>query len=504
MKRNPTAQGGEALRQSLSGLAKQKGIPAWVESLPKRDQVPPDHFLEPKARKFPYKNPDGSLNRSLVRAAISRAAQHGYEDIEKRARKIYAKIVKASELRRGMGKQKEKSVALDYARATARAWRLEECEDLISWSRAIKAVSTISETEKKRREKISERWDELVNMSGRAVLNYAASDLGKKSGLSFSEAARQGITSGRQRPRQIARLKGKPKKSWTADDWDIASRIVNFITRMRGNPGSLYDEKGKPTRKLMSLLIWGHDPRREKNLNPLAALSMDMSVVEFEKNLSPFETIYRRHGDQMVEMLKSAGVDLSRYSRVIRVVPSVERIDLESDITMLDALRKGWDFYATNGNICIEHLASPTRDEAKAQLNAMAQGYGWNSFEGKTFYEIGRPIPGTFNHKDCSFFAYIYAPDEKAVATNQKNPSLTLANWFWDTLHTTPPRVWRPSIGGWTSRPVPGVALNRDPSRHIERKQVVSVIKDYVWLNTTMTAQPVNHFVPPVEMVRDS
>jgi hypothetical protein len=33
---------------------------------------------------------------------------------------------------------------------------------------------------------------------------------------------------------------------------------------MKGNDGPLYDAKGNPTRKLLSLKIWGHNPSKGK------------------------------------------------------------------------------------------------------------------------------------------------------------------------------------------------------------------------------------------------
>ncbi|MBW6395537.1 hypothetical protein KZX47_10290 [Thermus sp. SYSU G05001] len=63
----------------------------WVDRPAEREKVPASHYLMPKERKFPYRNKDGSINCRLLRAAISRAAQHGYEEVERRARALYQK-----------------------------------------------------------------------------------------------------------------------------------------------------------------------------------------------------------------------------------------------------------------------------------------------------------------------------------------------------------------------------------------------------------------------------
>jgi len=54
----------------------------------------PNH---PDGPKFPITNKDGSINCRLVRAAISRAAQHGYPEVERKARRIYERHCKKKE-----------------------------------------------------------------------------------------------------------------------------------------------------------------------------------------------------------------------------------------------------------------------------------------------------------------------------------------------------------------------------------------------------------------------
>ncbi len=89
---------GDALAKALAALeafakAEVRNIPVgrlkWVDRPAERERVPASHFLLPKERKFPYRNKDGSINCRLLRAAISRAAQHGYKDVEERARRLY-------------------------------------------------------------------------------------------------------------------------------------------------------------------------------------------------------------------------------------------------------------------------------------------------------------------------------------------------------------------------------------------------------------------------------
>lgn len=114
----------------------------------------------------------------------------------------------------------------------------------------------------KDKQTIYQKWKSLVNMSYSELEKYYNSKEGKESGLSKSEADSQGISSGRESARWIMRMKKTNYKSWTSEMWRWANKQISFISRMRGNQGDLYDEKGKKTRKLMSLLIWGHNPKK--------------------------------------------------------------------------------------------------------------------------------------------------------------------------------------------------------------------------------------------------
>jgi len=69
----------------------------WIRSDKEREEAPASLFLLPGDRKFPYKNKDGSLNCNLVRAAITRAAQYDYANVEAKASRLYEQYCKAEE-----------------------------------------------------------------------------------------------------------------------------------------------------------------------------------------------------------------------------------------------------------------------------------------------------------------------------------------------------------------------------------------------------------------------
>ena len=112
------------------------------------------------------------------------------------------------------------------------------------------------------KEKIYEQWKELVNMSKPELQKFYNSVEGKQAGLTDSEAKELGIDNGRTSARWIMKMKDVPFVNWTDDMWRWAKKQINFIKRMSGNKGSLYNEKGTKTRKHTSLLIWGHNPEK--------------------------------------------------------------------------------------------------------------------------------------------------------------------------------------------------------------------------------------------------
>ena len=112
------------------------------------------------------------------------------------------------------------------------------------------------------------KWKKLINMSGTEIKKFLDSDEGKEAGLSRKESATAGasggkISSGRDSARAIIRMLKTDVEDWTENDWKWSGKQISYISRGLGMRGPLYDEKGKKTRKLLSLLVWGHDPRKK-------------------------------------------------------------------------------------------------------------------------------------------------------------------------------------------------------------------------------------------------
>ena len=108
-----------------------------------------------------------------------------------------------------------------------------------------------------------DKWTSLVNMSSTELKKFYDSAEGKEAGLSAKEAHELGIHNGRESARWILKMKDTPVAKWTDEMWEWANRQISFISRMKGGKGALVDDKGKKTRKYLSLLIWGHDPNKK-------------------------------------------------------------------------------------------------------------------------------------------------------------------------------------------------------------------------------------------------
>lgn len=123
-----------------------------------------------------------------------------------------------------------------------------------------------------------EKWKSLVNMSKSELKEFYDSQEGKDAGLSDKESNDLGISNGRESARWIMRMKDTPVSDWTPKMWEWANKQISFISRMSGNKGSLYDDKGNKTRKHTSLLIWGHNPKKMGNGGEIKDLILSKKI----------------------------------------------------------------------------------------------------------------------------------------------------------------------------------------------------------------------------------
>lgn len=131
---------------------------------------------------------------------------------------------------------------------------------------------------------IYQKWKKLVNMTAAELEKFYNSEEGKDAGLKPKEAKDLGIHYGRESARWIIKMKKTPITEWTPEMWEWAKRQINFNTRMLGNKGGLYDEKGEKTRKHTSLLIWGHNPEKKEE----GGIIYSVEEMIMSLNKSPF------------------------------------------------------------------------------------------------------------------------------------------------------------------------------------------------------------------------
>lgn len=136
---------------------------------------------------------------------------------------------------------------------------------------------------------IYSRWKNLINMSYSELEKFYNSEEGREAGLSNKEANKLGIDSGRESARWIMKMKKTNKSEWTPLMWRWAKKQISFVSRMKGNKGGLYDEKGEKTRKHTSLLIWGHNPNKKSDGGSIAIEKVNKPKVDQLGFYSPIE-----------------------------------------------------------------------------------------------------------------------------------------------------------------------------------------------------------------------
>jgi|13_taG_2_1085334.scaffolds.fasta_scaffold00002_338 hypothetical protein len=115
-----------------------------------------------------------------------------------------------------------------------------------------------SDEEKK---EIYDKWHKLINMSQKALDEWAVNDHRLLASINRSKAKEEGgIQSGYDSFHRIKRRKEKKFEDWSAQDFDNASQENGFNSRMLGGkPGEIIGGSGMSKWEI-SLKNWGHDP----------------------------------------------------------------------------------------------------------------------------------------------------------------------------------------------------------------------------------------------------
>lgn len=125
------------------------------------------------------------------------------------------------------------------------------------------------------------KWRELVNITPSELKNFLASDMSRML-VTFNrrESDKKRMNTASQNAKWILRMLSNSHnfrsavRHWTPHMWMWARRQVANITRLRRSGGLLRDHEGKPTKKLLFLLMWGHNPDK-----PLRKVRKSMEIV---------------------------------------------------------------------------------------------------------------------------------------------------------------------------------------------------------------------------------
>ena len=211
-------------------------------------------------------------------------------------------------------------------------------------------------TNPKSREEWFMDWAKLINMKNKELEAFLNSPLGKKAGLSASEAKEQGIHSGRVSGRAILRMRkkiglGGPKdyikgpkhmkeklalaqKKWNDNDWEWCARQVRFNKRFMGDwmgkrKGPLV-RKGQPTRRLLALWVWGFDPWRYAR------------KVEKRKTMPKCPKVpWIGRTEKRMYGVQSDEVKMNPPSQSIRLKDVISRQDMKALISNISARMEG-------------------------------------------------------------------------------------------------------------------------------------------------------------------
>jgi len=133
-------------------------------------------------------------------------------------------------------------------------------------------IKRTSLNEKEEKRKLYRLWKALINMTANELERFYNSPYGKIAGISReqqAESRKKGSTlrRGRDSARAIIRMKRKGVRNWNESDWEWAKHQIAFVLRMSRASGPLTKNTKNgliPTRKYLSLMIWGFDPLKNR------------------------------------------------------------------------------------------------------------------------------------------------------------------------------------------------------------------------------------------------
>ncbi len=169
--------------------------------------------------------------------------------------------------------------------------------------------------------------------------------------------------------------------------------------------------------------------------------------------------------------LLKANPTVENGQRIVYLEASNESRDLQGERVLLSALEASIPYFLRYGRIDLDH-ASVTNE---------IRGVGVNPYA----FEIGRPLEAKVHDGSIWVKAAIFSSTDRT----RPNRFTQAADVFWDSMHTTPPVVWYPSVGG--------DVYSEDPVLDPDGKQT-NEVRGVRWHSIGLSRTPVNTAVAPV------
>ncbi len=110
-----------------------------------------------------------------------------------------------------------------------------------------------AETFEEERDRVFSRWKPLANMTAGELKRWAQNECSRKASLDPAAVIKRNLD-----------LLETPKSSWTQKQVRAANRAISFIERMRGVEDGKPAAEGCPSKRVISLRNWAHNPGGRK------------------------------------------------------------------------------------------------------------------------------------------------------------------------------------------------------------------------------------------------
>jgi HK97 family phage prohead protease len=122
-----------------------------------------------------------------------------------------------------------------------------------------------------------------VNMSAQEIQKWGESECSN-----LASRPEDGGQGGQRVRERVIKLLETPRSDWGQTEFRMAGRVVNFISRMRGNEQGEPAKEGCPSKRDISLLNWGYNPNK-KSYSIINTKMRDVEMVSQDAEGATFE-----------------------------------------------------------------------------------------------------------------------------------------------------------------------------------------------------------------------